>query len=312
MTRIKRLPVENQLRVYLKWCENVKQVTPMTMTAKRSVLGRFIRDTKLNDIADLTNKKMDWWIQAKAQGRFGSRCNATTMHTNIATIIAWLTWLRDMDYKVKIKIRMIVKPKPTPSRRKWYSSDDIELVLNNCDDLLDEVMIRVLFDTGLRATEFTNLRLSNVSGRKIYVVGKGRKQDWVYISELTRQRLDIWIRTVGAIDYLWIKTTRRDYYQPMSLDCIRRRIKRAFNAAGYNRFQMHELRHSFATDLRKRGADMDVVQKLMRHSNLQVTQRYLHNLDGDMCPIWDELKNYKLAPTNQAETVFIRGEIVKV
>lgn len=207
---------------------------------------------------------------------------------------------------------MVVKPKPAPCRRKWYTSEQIAMVLSGCDDLLTEVMIRVLFDTGMRAQEFSNLRLSDLNGRTIYTVGKGRKDGWVYISDTTRERLDTWIRAAGVIDYVWIKTTRRKYFEPLTVDGIRKKIQRQFREAGLEGFQLHELRHSFATDVRKRGADVDVVQKLLRHSSLQVTQRYLHNLDGDMCEIWDELKNYKLAANAHAGTACIRGEVINI
>lgn len=282
------------------------------MATKRSVLGRFIVQTGIEDMSQLTNKKLNWWIEKKALGYFGARCNPTTIRTSVATIVAWIVWLRDMNYPMKIKTRMVVKPKPAPCRRKWYTSEQIAMVLNECDDLLTEVMIRVLFDTGMRAQEFSNLRLSDLNGRTIYTVGKGRKDGWVYISDTTRERLYTWIRAAGVIDYMWIKTTRRNYFEPLTVDGIRKKIQRQFREAGLEGFQLHELRHSFATDVRKRGADVDVVRRLLRHSSLQVTQRYLHNLDGDMCEIWDEIKNYKLAANAHAGTACIRGEIVNV
>ena len=310
--KTKRTPAENQLRVYLKWCVNVKQLTPSTMATKRSVLGRFIVQTKIENMSQLTNKKLNWWIEKKALGYFGAVCNSSTLRTNVATVMAWIVWLRDMNYPMKIKTRMVVKPKPAPCRRKWYTSEQIAMVLNECDDLLTEVMIRVLFDTGMRAQEFSNLRLNDLNGRTIYTVGKGRKDGWVYISDITRERLDAWIRAAGVIDYMWIKTTGRNYFEPLTVDGIRKKIQRQFREAGLEGFQLHELRHSFATDVRKRGADVDVVRRLLRHSSLQVTQRYLHNLDGDMCEIWDEIKNYKLAANAHAGTACIRGEIVNV
>ena len=304
--KTKRTPAENQLRAYLKWCVNVKQLAPSTMATKRSVLGNFIIQTGIEDMSELTNKKLDRWIEKKALGQLGVRCNSTTIRTSVATIVAWIVWLRDMNYPIRIKIRMIVKPKPAPCRRKWYTSEQIATVLNECDDLLTEVMIRVLFDTGMRAQEFANLRLNDLNGRTIYTVGKGRKDGWVYISDITRERLDEWVRTAGVIDYIWIKTTRRKYFEPLTVDGIRKKIQRQFCMVGLEGVQLHELRHSFATDVRKRGADVDVVQKLLRHSSLQVTQRYLHNLDGDMCEVWDELKNYKLAANAHAGTACIR------
>ena len=113
-------------------------------------------------------------------------------------------------------------------------------------------------------------------------------------------------------DYIWIKGTRRDYYGQMTVDGIRKRLKAVFKRAGFDDFQMHEMRHSFATDLRNKGADMDVIQKLMRHSSLQVTQHYLHNLEGDLCPVWDKVKNYQISPNHHSQTVYIRGEMISV
>lgn len=314
MTRPKRLPIENQLRAYLNWSKNVRQVTYSTYVCKESILNNFIKDINIEDITYLTNKQFDKWAQRKISRRCstGKQYNINSVRTEIAAIVAWLEWLKDMDYKLKIKTRMIVKPKAIPSRRKWYTSNDVAKVLDHCEDLIDEVMIRVLFDTGLRANEFTQLKLRDISDRTIYVFGKGRKQGWVYISEYTKERLKLWIQAMNIKDYVWIKGTKSGYYEPMTVDGIRKRLKAVFKRAGYDGFQMHEMRHSFATDLRNKGADMDVIQKLMRHSSLQVTQHYLHNLEGDLCPVWDKVKNYQISPNHHSQTVYIRGEMISV
>ena len=314
MAKPKRLPIENQLRTYLNWSKNIKQVTASTYINKTVMLKRFVKEIGLEDITELSNKVFDKWIQRTITKKCntGRQYNINSVRTEIAVIVAWLEWLKDMDYKLKIKTRMIIKPKAIPSRRKWYTSNDIAKVLDHCEDLIDEVMIRVLFDTGLRAREFINLKLSDIDNRTIYVFGKGRKQGWVYISEYTRERLNLWVQVMHIKDYIWIKGTRRDYYGQMSVDGIRKRLKAVFKRAGFDDFQMHEMRHSFATDLRNKGADMDVIQKLMRHSSLQVTQHYLHNLEGDLCPVWDKVKNYQISPNHHSQTVYIRGEMISV
>ena len=285
-----------------------------TYINKTVILKRFTIEIGLEDIAELSNKTFDKWVQKRITKKCntGRQYNINSVRTEIAVIVAWLEWLKDMDYKLKIKTRMIIKPKAIPSRRKWYTSNNIAKVLDHCEDLIDEVMIRVLFDTGLRAREFINLKLSDIDNRTIYVFGKGRKQGWVYISEYTRERLNLWIQVMHIKDYVWIKGTRRDYYDPMTVDGIRKRLKAVFKRAGFDDFQMHEMRHSFATDLRNKGADMDVIQKLMRHSSLQVTQHYLHNLEGDLCPVWDKVKNYQISPNHHSQIVYIRGEMISV
>lgn len=314
MAKPKRLPIENQLRAYLNWSIKIKQVTSSTYINKTVILKRFVKEIGLEDIAELSNKTFDKWVQKRIMKKCntGRQYNINSVRTEIAVIVAWLEWLKDMDYKLKIKTRMIVKPKAIPSRRKWYTSSDIAKVLDHCEDLIDEVMIRILFDTGLRAREFVNLKLSDIDNRTIYVFGKGRKQGWVYISEYTRERLNLWVQVMHIKDYIWIKGTRRDYYGQMTVDGIRKRLKAVFKRAGFDDFQMHEMRHSFATDLRNKGADMDVIQKLMRHSSLQVTQHYLHNLEGDLCPVWDKVKNYQISPNHHSQTVYIRGEMISV
>ena len=314
MTKPKRLTIENQLRAYLNWSKNIKQVTMSTYINKTVILKRFTKEIGLEDIAELSNKTFDKWVQKRIMKKCntGRQYNINSVRTEIAVIVAWLEWLKDMDYKLRIKTRMIIKPKAIPSRRKWYTSNDIAKVLDHCEDLIDEVMIRVLFDTGLRAREFINLKLSDIDNRTIYVFGKGRKQGWVYISEYTRERLNLWVQVMHIKDYIWIKGTRRDYYGQMTVDGIRKRLKAVFKRAGFDDFQMHEMRHSFATDLRNKGADMDVIQKLMRHSSLQVTQHYLHNLEGDLCPVWDKVKNYQISPNHHSQTVYIRGEMISV
>lgn len=314
MAKPKRLPIENQLLAYLNWSIKIKQVTSSTYINKTVILKRFVKEIGLEDIAELSNKTFDKWVQKRIMKKCntGRQYNINSVRTEIAVIVAWLEWLKDMDYKLKIKTRMIIKPKAIPSRRKWYTSNDIAKVLDHCEDLIDEVMIRVLFDTGLRAREFINLKLSDIDNRTIYVFGKGRKQGWVYISEYTRERLNLWVQVMHIKDYIWIKGTRRDYYGQMTVDGIRKRLKAVFKRVGFDDFQMHEMRHSFATDLRNKGADMDVIQKLMRHSSLQVTQHYLHNLEGDLCPVWDKVKNYQISPNHHSQTVYIRGEMISV
>ena len=67
-------------------------------------------------------------------------------------------------------------------------------------------------------------------------------------------------------------------------------LKRELSKIGYPNFQIHELRHSFATDLQKKGARIEEIQKLMRHGNPAVTQRYLHGLDGVLGDVWAKYK----------------------
>lgn len=71
MTKPKRLPIENQLRAYLNWSKNIKQVTMSTYINKTVILKRFIKEIGLEDIAELSNKTLDKWVQK----RIMKKCN---------------------------------------------------------------------------------------------------------------------------------------------------------------------------------------------------------------------------------------------
>lgn len=246
----------------------------------------FIRKTGATDVSQIDHNKINKWIADSLSPKIGNK-SPNTVITERGYVLAWLRWSHEMGYKVKVKFPMVACPAPEPTRRKHYTREQIKQVLDSTDDLMVRSIIMIGFDTGLRSGEIYNIRLGDIKGKTISVVGKGRKLAFVRITDETKSELDEWIKCSGANDYLWIRCTRRHYYRRVNRETVVNRVKTAFFDAGFPNFQMHELRHSFATDLRRRGAPLDVVQRLMRHANLQVTQRYLHNLDGDLDKVWD-------------------------
>ena len=303
MCKKKKLPVENQLNRYLSWCKDIRNLTHRTIECKRKALKALIKDTNITDVSELTNAKLEWWIKARLNRtvKYTSKdtckkkiCSTTTVRGYVSQATAWLKWCRDMNYCVKVNINLIVRPKLAPCRRKWYTAEEVTRVLDCCEYLVDEVAIRLLFDTGFRISELLNMRIADIHGNNIFTIGKGNKEGWVYISDETKQRLNLWIKESGAVNYVWIKCTKREYHTKYTSTGMRYRLAVAFKKAGFEGFQPHELRHSFATDLRRRGADIDEIQKLMRHTSLSSTQRYLHNLDGDLDKVWAKFKNYEI------------------
>ena len=67
-------------------------------------------------------------------------------------------------------------------------------------------------------------------------------------------------------------------------------MTRAFERAGYYGFYPHSLRHSFATNLCDSGAPMVVTQKMLGHSNLGTTERYVHTFDGRLKEYFERYK----------------------
>ncbi len=190
----------------------------------------------------------------------------------------------------------IILGKSDPRVPKYLSIDQVDDLtnvqdLNKKSGLRDRAILELLFSTGLRISELTNLNVNDLTPqvlerKEFSVVGKGRKVRTVYLSE-------------GAIH--WVKkylNTRKDRFKPLFVRysgrlmeeqdsdgeslrltprSIQRMMKRYALAAGISsNVTPHVLRHSFATDLLISGADLRSVQELLGHSDVSTTQIYTH------------------------------------
>lgn len=205
-----------------------------------------------------------------------------------------------MGLNVPIKLPLIKKLKEAPARRIFYSKAEIDLVLSLANDF-EWLLIRLSFDTGFRLSELGNLRLKNLSGRMVKFIGKGSKPREVYLSQEASRRLQAWISEHGIEDFIWVKTGGKRYRS----DELRQHMRQAFYRTAselenqaelsselsvekralirkYHDFYPHALRHSFGSDIQRNGYSLLEIQQMMGHSNAEITQRYLHGLDGKL------------------------------
>lgn len=146
----------------------------------------------------------------------------------------------------------------------------------------NKAIIEVLFSCGLRVSELVNLKLSDLflADRFIRVIGKGRKERLVPISDNAIRQLRFWFDDRNHMD---IKPGEEDYVflnrrgAHLTRTMILIMIKRLGAEAGINKtISPHTLRHSFATALLEGGADLRVIQAMLGHESIGTTEIYTH------------------------------------
>ena len=146
----------------------------------------------------------------------------------------------------------------------------------------NRAIIEVLFSCGLRVSELVNLKFNDIFEREKFlrIIGKGDKERLVPISDSALHEIQLWLydRNLmkikpGEQDYVFLN--RRGAHVTRTMILIM--IKRTAEEAGITKtVSPHTLRHSFATELLKGGADLRAIQEMLGHENIKTTQIYTH------------------------------------
>lgn len=151
----------------------------------------------------------------------------------------------------------------------------------------NKAMLEVLYGCGLRVSELTGLKISDVRFHEgfISVVGKGNKQRLIPIGDRALRQLEIYIRQVrshidiqkGQEDFIFLSKRGRKITRVMVFYVI----KSLAEKAGIRKtISPHTFRHSFASHLVEGGADLRAVQEMLGHASITTTEIYTH-LDRD-------------------------------
>ncbi len=146
----------------------------------------------------------------------------------------------------------------------------------------NRAIIEVLFSCGLRVSELVNMKLSNIFRDEMFlrVFGKGSKERLVPLSPRALQELDDWFAVrrgmtikPGEEDYVFLNRRGAHLTRTMILIMIKRQ---AVEAGITKTISPHTLRHSFATELLKGGADLRFIQAMLGHEDIGTTEIYTH------------------------------------
>jgi len=179
----------------------------------------------------------------------------------------------------KIEIERIPLPRYEKKLPVILSKEEVKAVLEAPNNLGHRAILATLFGAGLRVSELTGLKVSDIDGerRVIWVRGgKGRKDRQVMLSDALREVLVV--RWKRPTDWLFpgAKPGKAIGRETVFETCLK-----AARLAGIAKaVHPHSLRHAFATHLLEDGVNLLVIKALLGHANLKTTSRYLHVADS--------------------------------
>ncbi len=183
--------------------------------------------------------------------------------------------------------RMVMTPKLDRPVPEFLSENEMARFLDEPDKvdvlgLRDRAILELFYDTGIRLSELCGIDLADMSleDRMLRVRGKGKKERLVPFGRKAVDRMDAYLRLrptlLGANfgESAVFVNYRGTRISPRSVErLVDKYVKRSLLRRGVS---PHALRHSFASHLLGRGADLRVIQELLGHESLATTQKYTH------------------------------------
>ena len=275
----------NLIRKYQRYLKLEKGYSPNTLDAYiRDVdkLLKFLSDeektpqeAKLEDIENFAAAVCDLGIGARSLARI------------LSGVRQFYRFLVLDGYMEADPTEVLESPKQPQHLPEVLSTAEVDMLeraidLSKWEGHRNRAIIEVLFSCGLRVSELTHLKLSNLYREEqfVRVMGKGSKERLVPISPKALQELDYWFADrnqmkikEGEEDYVFLN--RRGAHLTRTMILIM--IKNYARDAGIKKtISPHTLRHSFATALLEGGANLRSIQAMLGHESIGTTEIYTH------------------------------------
>lgn len=277
---------------FLTYIAGERRYSPLTVRNYRrdidSFVEYFMRSREAFDPAAVTTKDVREWICFRTGE---CKISARSMNRELSSLRTFFRYCRSRGVASKDIFRNISALK-TPRRLPAFvpesrTADMLETLDDECNgDFVEHrnaVIILMFYFCGLRLSELTSLKIGsfNADYTSLRVVGKGNKERAIPIARYLRSRLVEYISALKEQN-ICISAEKALFLtlkgEPVSRSSVYRIVRRELEATGMQgRRSPHVLRHTFATHLLNKGADMREIQELMGHGSLGTTQIYTHN-----------------------------------
>ncbi|MEP2773153.1 MAG: tyrosine-type recombinase/integrase [Fulvivirga sp.] len=283
---------------FLKYIQFERRFSPHTITSYENDLNQF--QTFLNENYDIPLEKANhnairhWIVTLMEIGT-----SPKTVNRKMASLRTFYKFLMKREVIKKDPTWKIQSLKTSKALPQFINEPDITRLLDQCeftDDFMgkrDQLILELLYGTGIRLSELIGLKASDVNFRSqtIKVLGKRNKERVIpfskslglLIASYQTQKNNTVSTNEG--DYLLV-TDNGDQCYPM---LIYRTVKKYLDLfTTIEKRSPHVLRHTFATHLLNKGAELNAVKDLLGHTSLAATQVYTHNSLEKLKTVFDQ------------------------
>ena len=272
-----------------------------------------LRVTDIFSRCEPNNGRIDAWLNTIGDLR------PATINARIAAVTHLLKWL---GYTIPEWIQRPTRSRSLPRTLGKADLQKVRLAATRSEDPIAFPIITMMLDTGLRCSEICNLDLDDVDLddlSALVIGGKGEKDRTVLFTSATYDAIEAW----KPIRNARLKTcTRKEDERSLFFSSRSRRLNprsvqklldRIADASDIPRTRLspHVLRHSFATGLLERGADLVTIQRLLGHANISTTRVYLEIGDQTLREIYHRAQSSPTISEKENDDLLVTESIIE-
>lgn len=223
------------------------------------------------------------WISSLIEQGF----KASSVNRKLSSLKTFYRYLNKSGFIEKSPVEYVSGPKLNTKIPSFVSEKQMDEILDDATNFTDDfvgvrnqLVIEFLYLTGMRRAELISLKDNDIdfSSCTIRVTGKGNKQRLIPFSDLTREKLEKYIRVrskeiENKSPFLFVKEDGNAMYPKLVYKIINNHLN---SISTLSKKSPHVLRHSFATAMLNNGAEINSIKELMGHTSLSSTEIYTH------------------------------------
>jgi integrase/recombinase XerC len=282
---------------FLKYIEAEKRYSGHTIKAYQNDLSQFhafCQETDREGV-DLNYKAIRSWVVFLMDSGYSTR----TVHRKLTTLSTYCKYLIKEGQLDSNPLELVLKPKLNKRVPAFVEEGKLDLLLDEFDFGEDftgrrnRLVLDLLYQTGMRRSELIGLTTGSVNreGKSVKVSGKRGKERIIPLNEELLQALERYLIIRKEVvenkptDRLLVTEKGEPVYDKLVYRIVNRYLSLVTTL---DKRSPHVLRHTFATHMLNRGADLNAIKELLGHASLSATQVYTHNTYKKLKSIYNQ------------------------
>ncbi|MBU0759428.1 MAG: tyrosine recombinase XerC [Candidatus Omnitrophica bacterium] len=286
--------LDRYIQKFMTYLEIEKNASRHTLTNYKIDLKEFNESVKDKALEGITHIDVRLFLARMKEKNFSKR----TVARKMAALRSFFRFLCREGYMKSSPASSLKTPKLDKKLPLFLNTNEVIKLIESPDvsdvyGLRDRAILETLYSSGIRVSELVALNRDSIDfiGGVLKVFGKGKKERLAPIGDRACRAIRSYLEKLDAAS---LKDKKAVFVNKsgrrMTDRAVRRVVEKYINRTSLNhKISPHALRHTFATHLLDRGADLRSVQELLGHANLSTTQIYTHVTTERLKSIYDKV-----------------------